>query len=155
MVAFEKDGNLVRYVSCNSPSGRKSQERRELVDWLLKQYRKENELIVVAGNFNFNPHHRWSFLSPMITDSISYDRASWKALSLLGDIFGYSPNSDQPIRRLNMKQEWVIVSPGIELVSKTLPSISISDGSATVMTLRIINSENDLNGNSPSVETLN
>ena len=54
-----------------------------------------------------------------------------------------------------MKQEWVIVSPGIELVSKTLPSISISDGSATVMTLRIINSENDLNGNSPSVETLN
>ena len=25
MVAFEKDGNLVRYVSCNSPSGRKSQ----------------------------------------------------------------------------------------------------------------------------------
>ena len=45
MVAFEKDGNLVRYVSCNSPSGRKSQERRELVDWLLKQYRKENELL--------------------------------------------------------------------------------------------------------------
>ena len=155
MVAFEKDGNLVRYVSCDSPTGRNSQERRELVDWLLKQYRKENELIVVAGNFNFNPHDRWSFLSPMITDSISYDRASWKALSLLGDIFGYSPNSDQPIRRLNMKQEWVIVSPGIELVSKTLPSISISDGSATVMTLRIINSENDLNGNSPSVETLN
>lgn len=155
MVAFEKDGNLVRYVSCNSPSGRKSQERRELVDWLLKQYRKENELIVVAGNFNFNPHDRWSFLSPMITDSISYDRASWKALSLLGDIFGYSPNSDQPIRRLNMKQEWVIVSPGIELVSKTLPNISISDGSATVMTLRIMNSKNDLNGNSPSVETLN
>ena len=91
----------------------------------------------------------------MITDSISYDRASWKALSLLGNIFGYSPNSDQPIRRLNMKQEWVIVSPGIELVSKTLPSISISDGSATVMTLRIMNSENDLNVNSPRVETLN
>ncbi|MEC7856879.1 MAG: hypothetical protein VYA96_03935, partial [Verrucomicrobiota bacterium] len=66
-----------------------------------------------------------------------------------------SPNSDQPIRRLNMKQEWVIVSPGIELVSKTLPNISISDGSATVMTLRIMNSKNDLNGNSPSVETLN
>ena len=155
MVAFEKDGNLVRYVSCNSPSGRKSQERRELVDWLLKQYRKENELIVVAGNFNFNPHNSWNFLSPMITDSISYDRASWKALSLLGDIFGYSPYSDQPIRRLNMKQEWVIVSRGISLISKSLPNISFSDGSATVITLRLMSAENDEIGNSSTLETLN
>ena len=91
----------------------------------------------------------------MITDSISYDRASWKALSLLGDIFGYSPYSDQPIRRLNMKQEWVIVSRGISLISKSLPNISFSDGSATVITLRLMSAENDEIGNSSTLETLN
>ena len=78
-----------------------------------------------------------------------------KHCHFLGDIFGYSPYSDQPIRRLNMKQEWVIVSRGVSLISKTLPNISISDGSATVMTLRIMNSENDLNGNSSTLEALN
>jgi hypothetical protein len=49
----------------------------------------------------------------------------------------------------------VIVSRGISLISKSLPNISFSDGSATVITLRLMSAENDLNGNSPSVETLN
>ena len=144
MASFEKNGNSIRFVSCEAPSGRKSLERRNLVDWLLKEYRKDGQLIIAAGNFKFNPQVRWTFLSPMITDSISYDRASWKALSLLGEIFGYSPSSNQPIRRLNLKQEWLIISPGMELVSSSLPEISYEDGAATVVALRVVNEEKDL-----------
>lgn len=144
MVSFEKNGNSIRFVSCEAPSGRKSLERRNLVDWLLKEYRKDGQLIIAAGNFKFNPQARWTFLSPIITDSISYDRASWKALSLLGKIFGYSPSSNQPIRKLNLKQEWMILSPGMNLVSSSLPEISYEDGAATVVALRVVNEEKDL-----------
>ena len=143
MASFEKNGNSIRFVSCEAPSGRKSLERRNLVDWLLKEYRKDGQLIIAAGNFKFNPQTRWTFLSPIITDSISYDRASWKALSLLGKIFGYSPSSNQPIRRLNLKQEWIILSPGMNLVSSSLPEISYEDGAATVVALRVVNKEKD------------
>ena len=149
MASFEKNGNSIRFVSCEAPSGRKSLERRNLVDWLLKEYRKDGQLIIAAGNFKFNPQVRWTFLSPIITDSISYDRASWKALSLLGEIFGYSPSSNQPIRRLNLKQEWLIISPGMELVSSSLPEISYEDGAATVVALRIVNEEKDLVSDNP------
>ena len=149
MASFEKNGNSIRFVSCEAPSGRKSLERRNLVDWLLKEYRKDGQLIIAAGNFKFNPQVRWTFLSPMITDSISYDRASWKALSLLGEIFGYSPSSNQPIRRLNLKQEWLIISPGMELVSSSLPEISYEDGAATVVALRVENEEKDLVSDNP------
>ena len=144
MASFEKNGNSIRFVSCEAPSGRKSLERRNLVDWLLKEYRKDGQLIIAAGNFKFNPQVRWTFLSPIITDSISYDRASWKALSLLGKIFGYSPSSNQPIRKLNLKQEWMILSPGMNLVSSSLPEISYEDGAATVVALRFVNEEKDL-----------
>ena len=149
MAIFEKNGNLIRFVSCEAPSGRKSLERRNLVDWLLKEYRKDGQLIIAAGNFKFNPQVRWTFLSPIITDSISYDRASWKALSLLGEIFGYSPSSNQPIRRLNLKQEWLTISPGMELVSSSLPEISYEDGAATVVALRVVNKEKDLVSDNP------
>ena len=149
MASFEKNGNLIRFVSCEAPSGRKSLERRNLVDWLLKEYRKDGQLIIAAGNFKFNPQVRWTFLSPIITDSISYDRASWKALSLLGKIFGYSPSSNQPIRKLNLKQEWMILSPGMNLVSSSLPEMSYKDGAATVISLRIGNKEKDLVSDNP------
>ena len=149
MASFEKNGNLIRFVSCEAPSGRKSLERRNLVDWLLKEYRKDGQLIIAAGNFKFNPQVRWTFLSPIITDSISYDRASWKALSLLGEIFGYSPSSNQPIRKLNLKQEWMILSPGMNLVSSSLPEMSYKDGAATVIALRIGNKEKDLVSDNP------
>ena len=149
MASFEKNGNLIRFVSCEAPSGRKSLERRNLVDWLLKEYRKDGQLIIAAGNFKFNPQVRWTFLSPIITDSISYDRASWKALSLLGEIFGYSPYSNQPIRKLNLKQEWMILSPGMNLVSSSLPDMSYKDGAATVIALRIGNKEKDLVSDNP------
>ena len=149
MASFEKNGNLIRFVSCEAPSGRKSLERRNLVDWLLKEYRKDGQLIIAAGNFKFNPQVRWTFLSPIITDSISYDRASWKALSLLGEIFGYSPYSNQPIRKLNLKQEWMILSPGMNLVSSSLPEMSYKDGAATVIALRIGNKEKDLVSDNP------
>ena len=149
MASFEKNGNLIRFVSCEAPSGRKSLERRNLVDWLLKEYRKDGQLIIAAGNFKFNPQVRWTFLSPIITDSISYDRASWKALSLLGEIFGYSPYSNQPIRKLNLKQEWMILSPGMNLVSSSLPEMSYKDGAAAVIALRIGNKEKDLVSDNP------
>ena len=149
MASFEKNGNLIRFDSCEAPSGRKSLERRNLVDWLLKEYRKDGQLIIAAGNFKFNPQVRWTFLSPIITDSISYDRASWKALSLLGEIFGYSPYSNQPIRKLNLKQEWMILSPGMNLVSSSLPEMSYKDGAATVIALRIGNKEKDLVSDNP------
>ena len=149
MASFEKNGNLIRFVSCEAPSGRKSLERRNLVDWLLKEYRKDGQLIIAAGNFKFNPQVRWTFLSPIITDSISYDRASWKALSLLGEIFGYSPSSNQPIRKLNLKQEWMILSPGMNLVSSSLPEMSYKDGAAAVIALRIGNKEKDLVSDNP------
>ena len=149
MASFEKNGNLIRFISCEAPSGRKSLERRNLVDWLLKEYRKDGQLIIAAGNFKFNPQVRWTFLSPIITDSISYDRASWKALSLLGKIFGYSPSSNQPIRKLNLKQEWMILSPGMNLVSSSLPDMSYKDGAATVIALRIGNKEKDLVSDNP------
>ena len=149
MASFEKNGNLIRFVSCEDPSGRKSLERRNLVDWLLKEYRKDGQLIIAAGNFKFNPQVRWTFLSPIITDSISYDRASWKALSLLGEIFGYSPSSNQPIRKLNLKQEWMILSPGMNLVSSSLPEMSYKDGAAAVIALRIGNKEKDLVSDNP------
>ena len=149
MASFEKNGNLIRFVSCEAPSGRKSLERRNLVDWLLKEYRKDGQLIIAAGNFKFNQQVRWTFLSQIITDSISYDRASWKALSLLGEIFGYSPSSNQPIRKLNLKQEWMILSPGMNLVSSSLPEMSYKDGAATVIALRIGNKEKDLVSDNP------
>ena len=149
MASFEKNGNSIRFVSCEAPSGRQSSERRNLVDWLLKEYRKEGQLIIAAGNFKFNPQVRWTFLSPIITDSISYDRASWKALSLLGEIFGYNPSSNQPIRKLNLMQEWLIVSPGMELVSSSLPEMSYEDGTATVVALRVLNEEKDLVSDNP------
>lgn len=149
MASFEKNGNLIRFVSCEAPSGRKSLDRRNLVDWLLKKYRKDGQLIIVAGNFKFNPQVRWTFLSPIITDSISYDRASWRALSLLGEIFGYSPSSNQPIRGLNLKQEWLTISPGMELVSSSLPEISYEDGAATVVALRVVNKDKDLVSDNP------
>ena len=144
MASFEKNGNSIRFVSCEAPSGRQSSERRNLVDWILKEYRKDGQLIIAAGNFKFNPQVRWTFLSPIITDSISYDRASWKALSLLGEIFGYNPSSNQSIRKLNLMQEWLIVSPGMELVSRSLPEMSYEDGTATVVALRVLNEEKDL-----------
>ena len=149
MASFEKNENLIRFVSCEAPSGRKSLERRNLVDWLLKEYRKDGQLIIAAGNFKFNPQVRWTFLSPIITDSISYDRASWMALSLLGEIFGYNPYSNQPPRKLNLKQEWMILSPGMNLVSSSLPEMSYKDGAATVIALRIGNKEKDLVSDNP------
>ena len=77
------------------------------------------------------------------------DRASWKALSLLGEIFGYSPYSNQPIRKFNLKQEWMILSPGINLVSSSLPEMSYKDGAAAVIALRIGNKEKDLVSDNP------
>ena len=55
MMSFSIDEKLVRFVSCEAPSGRKSQQRRGAVDWILKEYRKEDQPVLVAGNFNFNP----------------------------------------------------------------------------------------------------
>ena len=62
---------------------------------------------------------------------------------------GYSPSSNRPIRRLNLKQEWLIISPGMELVSSSLPEISYEDGAATVVALRVVNKEKDLVSDNP------
>ncbi|MAW12083.1 MAG: hypothetical protein CMO54_09580 [Verrucomicrobiales bacterium] len=137
MMSFLINEKLVRFVSCESPSGRKSQQRRGAVDWILKEYRKEDQPVLVAGNFNFNPLMQWTFVSPIITDSIFYDRASWKALSLLGEVKGYSPFAIQPMRELNLCHEWMVASPDIEIVSYKMAEISISEGSAAVLTISL------------------
>lgn len=136
MMSFSINEKLVRFVSCDAPSGRKSQQRRGLVDWILKEYRKEDQPVLVAGNFNFNPVMQWTFVAPIITDSIFYDRASWKALSLLGEVKGYSSFAIQPMRELNLRHEWMVASPGIEIVSSEMAENSISEGRAAVLTIR-------------------
>ena len=78
-------------------------------------------------DLRFTNYYRFNF----------YDRASWKALSLLGEVKGYSPVAIQPMRELNLCHEWMVTSPDIDIVSSKMADISISEGRAAVLTIRL------------------
>jgi|TARA_B110000116_G_scaffold270656_1_gene289272 hypothetical protein len=133
-----RNNKVIRFVSCEPVADNSSRNRREMVDWLLSECRKSGESVVVAGNFYFNPNDRWNLISPMLTDSISIDRASWRALGLLGDVISYK-HSD-PLGafswKLHKNREWIIVDPSIEIVETSLPDISLGEGNALVFSLK-------------------
>ena len=138
ILGIVKDYKVIRFVSCEPVAGRSSRERREMVDWLLSECRKLGESVVVAGNFYFNPNDRWNLISPLLTDSISIDRASWKALGLLGHVISYR-HSD-PLGsfswKLNKNREWIVVDRSIKIVDTSLPSISFGEGNGLVFSLK-------------------
>ncbi len=133
-----RGNEVIRFVSCEPVPGKSSRVRREMVDWLLSECRKSGEAVVVAGNFYFNPNDRWNLVAPILTDSISIDRASWKSLGLLGDVISY--RASDPFGdfswKLHKNREWIVVDPSIEIVETSLPGISVDEGNALVLSLK-------------------
>jgi len=133
-----RGNEVIRFVSCEPVPGKSSRSRREMVDWLLSECRKSGESVVVAGNFYFNPNDRWNLISPMLTDSISIDRASWRSLGLLGNVISYS--ASDPFGdfswKLHKNREWIVVDPSIGIVETSLPGISVDEGNALVLSLK-------------------
>ena len=144
MMSFSINERLLRFVSCEAPSGRKSLQRRRLVDWILKKYRKEDQPVLLAGDFKFNPNMQWTFLLPIITDSTFYDKASWKALALLGSVEGYSPFANQSMRNLILRHEWIVAGSGVEIVSSSMAGNSFSEGRAAVLNVRLDENQKEL-----------
>ena len=120
-----KENKVIRFVSCEAMPGRSSMNRREIVDWLLSERREAGESTVVTGNFYFNPNDRWNLISPLLTDSISIDRSSWRALSLLGNVISYRHSDPLGVFswKLHKNREWIIVDPSIEIVDTSLSRI--------------------------------
>jgi len=133
-----RGNEVIRFVSCEPVPGKSSRSRREMVDWLLSECRKLGESVVVAGNFYFNPNDRWNLISPMLTDSISIDRASWRSLGLLGNVISY--RASDPFGdfswKLHKNREWIVVDPSIGIVETSLPGISVDEGNALVLSLK-------------------
>jgi hypothetical protein len=133
-----RGNEVIRFVSCEPVPGKSSRSRREMVDWLLSECRKSGESVVVAGNFYFNPNDRWNLISPMLTDSISIDRASWRSLGLLGNVISY--RASDPFGdfswKLHKNREWIVVDPSIGIVETSLPGISVDEGNALVLSLK-------------------
>ena len=133
-----KENKVIRFVSCEPVAGRSSRDRRKMVDWLLSERRESGESVVVAGNFYFNPHDRWNLISPIMTDSISIDRASWRSLGLLGHVISY--RYSDPLGafswKLSKNREWIVVDPSIKIVDSSQPAISFGEGNALVFTLK-------------------
>ena len=74
----------------------------------------------------------------MFTDSISVDRASWRSLGLLGNVVSYR-HSD-PLGTFFWKgrsnKEWIVVDPSIEIISTSVPGISLDEGNGLVLSLK-------------------
>ena len=148
-----KENKVIRFVSCEAMPGRSSMNRREMVDWLLSERREAGESTVVTGNFYFNPNDRWNLISPILTDSISIDRASWRALSLLGNVISYRHSDPLGVFswKLHKNREWIIVDPSIEIVDTSLPGISLGEGNALVFSIKPGTAEKSNSENSSKV----
>ena len=133
-----RDNEVIRFVSCEPVPGRSSRQRRQMVDWLLNECRKLDQSVILAGNFYFNPNDRWNLISPIFTDSISIDRASWRSLGLLGDVISYRKSDPLGVFswKLHKNREWIIVDPRIEITSTSEPGISVDEGNALVFSLK-------------------
>ena len=133
-----RNNELIRFVSCEPVPGRSSRHRRQMVDWIMSECRKLDQSVVLAGNFYFNPNDRLNLISPMFTDSISVDRASWRSLGLLGNVVSYR-HSD-PLGTFSWKgrsnKEWIVVDPAIEIISTSVPGISLDEGNGLVLSLK-------------------
>ena len=96
----------LQFVNCHASSGRKSGQRRAMVEWILHELRDLKKKTVICGDFNIDTSRRWTFMAPLLSDSLSFDVATWRALGLMGDDPGFDAGATSPMGR---RSSWMIV----------------------------------------------
>ena len=114
---------MLQFVSCHASPWRKSLHRREMIEWVLHEFRHSKNKTVVAGDFNIDTSRGWTFLSPLLSDSLSFDRATWRALSILGRDPGFGL---QATASLGRRSDWVVVDSKMPITDyRVLESVQV------------------------------
>jgi len=96
----------LQFVNCHGSPGRKSGQRRVMVEWILHELRDLKKKTVICGDFNIDTSRRWTFMDPLLSDSLSFDTATWRALGLMGDDPGFDAGATSPMGR---RSSWMVV----------------------------------------------
>jgi endonuclease/exonuclease/phosphatase family metal-dependent hydrolase len=114
---------MLQFVSCHASSGRNSGQRREMVEWVLHELRDSKNKTVVTGDFNIDTSRGWTFLAPLLSDSLSFDRATWRALSILGRDPGFDLQATSSMGR---RSDWVVVDSKMPVTDyRVLESVQV------------------------------
>jgi endonuclease/exonuclease/phosphatase family metal-dependent hydrolase len=97
---------MLQFVSCHGSPGRESGQRRKMVEWVLHDLRDLKKKTVIAGDFNIDTSRGWTFLAPLLSDSLSFDRATWRALGIMGEDPGFGAQATASMGRRNT---WMVV----------------------------------------------
>ncbi|MCP4849302.1 MAG: endonuclease/exonuclease/phosphatase family protein [Verrucomicrobiaceae bacterium] len=114
---------MLQFVSCHGSPGRKSWQRRKMVDWILHEFRGAKSKTVIAGDFNIDTSRGWTFLAPMLSDSLSFDLASWRALAIMGEDPGFDARATSSMGR---RSDWVMVDSKMPITGyRVLQSVEV------------------------------
>ena len=97
---------LLQFVSCHGSPGRESGQRRKMVEWVLHDLRDLKNKTVIAGDFNIDTSRGWTFIAPLLSDSLSFDRATWRALGIMGEDPGFGAQATASMGR---RSTWMVV----------------------------------------------
>jgi len=123
VVRIASDKGNLQFASCQTGRGRDSRARRRVVDWVLNAVRDPNRKTVLAGNFECDPSAGWTFLSPLFSDAPRYDRATWRALGVLGRDPGAGGRGTS---RFNRRTDWVVVDSRMSVTGyQVLASVKV------------------------------
>jgi endonuclease/exonuclease/phosphatase family metal-dependent hydrolase len=94
-----------------------------MVEWVLHELRDSKNKTVVTGDFNIDTSRGWTFLSPLLSDSLSFDRATWRALSILGRDPGLGLQATSSMGR---RSDWVVVDSKMPITGyRVLESVKV------------------------------
>jgi endonuclease/exonuclease/phosphatase family metal-dependent hydrolase len=114
---------MLQFVSCHASPGRNSGQRRKMVEWVLHELRDSKNKTVVTGDFNIDTSRGWTFLSPLLSDSLSFDRATWRALSILGRDPGLGLQATSSMGR---RSDWGVVDSKMPITGyRVLESVKV------------------------------
>ncbi len=114
---------MLQFVSCHASPGRNSGQRRKMVEWVLHELRDSKNNTVVTGDFNIDTSRGWTFLAPLLSDSLSFDRATWRALSILGRDPGFGLQATSSMGR---RSDWVVVDSKMPITAyRVLESVQV------------------------------
>jgi len=99
---------LLQFVSCHGSPGRNSGQRRVMVEWILHELRDMKKKTVITGDFNIDTSRGWTLLAPLVSDSIAFDLATWRALGLMGEDPG---SRGMATSSLGRRSSWMVVDP--------------------------------------------
>ena len=113
----------LQFVSCHGSPGRKSRQRRKMVDWVLNEFRDAKSKTIIAGDFNIDTSRGWTFLAPLLSDSLSFDLATWRALSIMGEDPGFGAEATSAMGR---RSDWVVVDSKMPITGyRVLQSVAV------------------------------